>query len=103
MDNLISRLLWLVVQPSNFFFVLLLFTLLSLWWGRRKSALWALLTCVSIYGMVMFGPLVSWLMVPLEKQFVTYHNQMDQEPYSGIIVLAGAERLTIAAAVNKCH
>lgn len=92
-DNLISRTVWMLIQPSNLIFVFLLAGLILIWFGRRKSGLSLLTFCVTFYGLVMFGPLTGWLMGPLEKRFAIYTNDVARSPYSGIIVLAGAERM----------
>jgi len=96
-DNLISRGLWLFLQPSNLIFVLLLIGILLVWRGRRKAGLSVLLCCLAIYGLTLFGPLTNWLLIPLEKRFSVYTNDLSQAPYSGIIVLAGSERLRYSA------
>lgn len=49
----------------------------------------------------MFGLLTNLLMVPLEKRFSVYSNDLTQGPYSGIIVLAGAERLRYSTRHNQ--
>ncbi len=51
--------------------------------------------------MVMFGPLTNWLLVPLEKRFSNYTNLISDTPYSGIIVLGGAERLGFSTKHNQ--
>lgn len=91
-DNLISRLTWLLLQPSNLFLFLLLIAIFLLWKNRQKFGLFLIMTCAIFYMMVTFGPLVNWLLVPLEQRFSVYNNQISEAPYSGIIVLAGAER-----------
>jgi len=101
MDNLISRVTWLFLQPSNLFLILFLIGLILVWKNHRKSGLSILTACVIFYGMVMFGPLTSWLMVPLEKRFSSFTNHVGGAPYSGIIVLAGAERLTLSTKHNQ--
>ncbi|WP_339865248.1 YdcF family protein [Paremcibacter congregatus] len=96
-DNLIARVMWLFIQPSNFFFLLLLLGLFFTWRRHRGKAVFTLLFCATLYGLVMFGPLTNWLLTPLEKRFASYTNQVEQGPYSGIIVLAGAERLDLSS------
>ncbi|MCF6216695.1 MAG: YdcF family protein [Emcibacter sp.] len=95
-DDLISKVIWLLLQPSNLFLILFLIGLILVWKNRRRSGLSLLTACAIFYGLVMFGPLTSWLMVPLEKRFSSYTNYVGDAPYSGIIVLAGAERLTLS-------
>jgi len=92
-DNLISRTIWLFLQPGNLLVILLVIATFLIWKGRRKTGLSILISCMVIYILVMFGPLTNWLMVPLEKRFAVYTNDDRHGPYSGIIVLAGAERI----------
>lgn len=91
----------MLLQPSNLIFVFLLVGLILIWRGRRKSGLWTVTTCMIIYALVMFGPLTGWLMVPLEKRFSVYTNDVTQTPYSGIIILAGAERIRYSTRNNQ--
>ncbi|PCI50452.1 MAG: hypothetical protein COB49_03900 [Alphaproteobacteria bacterium] len=102
-DNLISRTLWMLMQPSNLIFIFTLVSLLLIWRGRRKSGLSILTTCMILYALIMAGPLTGWLMVPLEKRFSVYTNDVSQGPYSGIIILAGAERLTYSTESNQVN
>lgn len=92
-DNLISRTLWLFLQPGNLLVILLVVATFLIWKGRRTAGLSILISCMVIYLLVMFGPLTNWLMVPLEKRFSVYSNDDRHGPYSGIIILAGAERI----------
>ena len=100
-DNLISRTAWLFLQPSNLFFVILLLGLVLICKGHRRSGLSTLTACMVFYALVMFGPLTNWLMVPLEKRFSALTNDVAQGPYSGIIILAGAERITTSTHHNQ--
>jgi len=95
-DNIISRTVWLFLQPSNLIFFLLLVGVILLWRGRQKPGLWAVTISVTLYGLAMFGPLTNLFMVPLESRFVRFTNDISQPPYSGIIVLAGAERISVS-------
>lgn len=96
-DNLIARLLWLFVQPSNFITFVILLSIYLVWKGRRAAGLYTLFSCAAFYILVMFGPLTQWLLVPLEKRFSPYTNDISHLPYSGIIVLAGGEQLDLSA------
>jgi uncharacterized SAM-binding protein YcdF (DUF218 family) len=91
----------MLLQPSNLIFVLMFVALILIWRGRRKSGLSLFTVCLSLYALVMFGPLTGWLMVPLEKRFSVYSNDLAHGPYSGIIILAGAERLTYSSRNNQ--
>lgn len=95
-DNLISRTLWLLLQPSNLLFVFLLVGVILIWKERHKAGLRIVLSCMVIYLLVMFGLLTNWLMAPLEKRFSVYTNEVSLGPYSGIIILAGAENIRVS-------
>lgn len=100
-DNLISRTLRMLMQPSNLIFVLLLVSLILLVRHHRKSGLTLLSLCIIFYGGVMAGPVTGWLLVPLEQRFAAHTNDVSGGPYSGIIILAGAERLTTSTRHNQ--
>ncbi len=100
-DNIVSRIIWMLIQPSNLIFILMLVSLILIWKGRRKMGLPVLTVCVAFYSLVMFGPLTSWLLVPLEKRFSVYTNDITHGPYSGIIILAGAERIRNSSYHNQ--
>lgn len=100
-DNLISRLFWLLLQPSNLLVLFFLIGVIFIWKGRKKAGLKLLVSCIGFYMLVMFGPAVDLLLVPLEKQFSPYTNNTSHSPYSGIIVLAGSESLHLSAAHNQ--
>ncbi len=93
--------IWLFLQPSNLFLILFLIGLILIWKNHRKSGLSILTACAVFYSMVMFGPLTSWLMAPLEKRFSSHTNHVGNAPYSGIIILAGAERLKLSTKHNQ--
>lgn len=93
--------MWILMQPSNLLCVLLVVGIILIWQGRKKSGLSILTGCVTLYMLVMFGPLTNWLMVPLEKRFSAYTNDISRGPYSGIIILAGAERLKYGTRSNQ--
>ncbi|NOZ66514.1 MAG: YdcF family protein [Alphaproteobacteria bacterium] len=95
-DNIISRTVWLFLQPSNLIFILLLIGLVLLWRGRQKPGLWAITVSVTLYGLAMFGPLTNLVMAPLESRFARFTNDVSQPPYSGIIILGGSERIRVS-------
>ncbi len=100
-DNLISRTVWMLLQPSNLIFIFILAGIILIWRRRQKTGLSILTVCITLYALVMFGPLTDWLMIPLEKRFSIYTNDVNHGPYSGIIVLAGAERLDYSTRSNQ--
>lgn len=101
MDNLITRSIWLLVQPSNLLFILLLLASFLIWRGRKKLGKGIIAACMVTYAMTMFGVLNNILMVYLEERFSNYTNVVSDTPYSGIIVMAGTERLTYSTYHNQ--
>jgi len=95
-DNLFSRTVWLFLQPGNLIFFFTLAGVILIWRGRRTAGLSILIPAMIVYLLIMFGPLTNWLMVPLENRFAGYTNDVSDGPYSGIIVLGGAERMAIS-------
>ncbi len=87
MDFILSKLLWLAVNPGNLLLILLsagvfmLFLRRKAAWGRRLVALAALLLVL-----LSILPLGQWLFVSLENRFPTpsYPERVD-----GIVVLGG--------------
>lgn len=95
-DNIFSRTVWFFLQPSNLMFIWLAVGVFLVWKGRRKAGLWTLSTLMGLYVLIMIGPLTDALMVPLERRFSVYSNQVNAGPYAGIIVLAGSENKHIS-------
>ncbi|MBL4802585.1 MAG: YdcF family protein [Emcibacter sp.] len=89
------------LQPSNLIFIFMFISLLLLWKNYRRAGLSLLSFCLTLYFLTMTGPLTNWLMVPLEERFSIYTNDVSHGPYSGIIVLAGAERLHMSTRHNQ--
>lgn len=100
-DNLISRTVWLLIQPSNFLLFILCAGLFLLWKGRMKWGKRLTLLPVVCFLLVLFTPLASWLMIPLENRFSHFTNQHENGPYSGIIILAGSERTHLSYIHNQ--
>lgn len=105
-DNIISRSVWLILQPSNFLILSLLIGFVVTRIAHEKSR--ARRTAVKIVAFSIFflavsglTNLSSWLLWPLEKRFETFTNNTEIGPYSGIIVLAGSERTSISTASNQ--
>lgn len=99
-DNLISRTMWVFLQPGNAFFIFLLIGVFLVWRGRRagKKIVAGALTLIVMFG---FTQASTWLMIPLEKRFVEYRNKIDGGPYAGIIVLSGSERPSQSTVHNQ--
>lgn len=82
----VSKLVWVVVQPSSLIALLLVGGLALAFWRRR----WGLrLIALGAAGYVIagFSPLGSWLVIPLEDRFARPDLS---RPVDGIIVLGGS-------------
>ncbi len=88
MSFVISKLAWLVLQPSNLLLgLLLLFTLL-----RRRRLSLALLALLVLAGTLPVG---LWLLQPLEERFA--RPAAPPPDVAGIIVLGGAQESSVTA------
>ncbi len=91
-----SKILGFFVEPLNALFALLIVAMLCAWFGRARAA-GALVTIVVIaFAMIVFVPLDSWLLLPLEQRFPAPKNLPAK--IDGIIMLGGAQRPRLTAA-----
>lgn len=87
MQFVLSKLTWLVTQPGNLFFILLIVAVLLLWTRWRRFGRRLLLVLV-VFGLVVAVlPLGSWLLLPLENRFSGVRLP---EKIDGIVVLGGS-------------
>jgi uncharacterized SAM-binding protein YcdF (DUF218 family) len=92
----ISKLVWLLMQPSMLLVVLLVggIALLGSRWQRAgRAALVAAAVLVVVGGIL---PLSTWLILPLEDRFP--RADLSQGPIDGIVILGGGEDARVAAA-----
>jgi len=83
----LSKVLWLLIQPSNLFFVLLCVGAALLWTPWRRFGRW-LASISALFGLaVMTLPLGPWLLTELENRFPIVRQLPDG--VDGIIVLGG--------------
>ena len=100
-DNIISRGIWVLIQLSNFIIFILIISMIIYKFNTKNTILKILarktipisLLFLFITG---FTNISYWLTFPIEGRFDSYRNIIDDGPYSGIIVLAGAERTSIS-------
>lgn len=107
-DNIISRGIWVIIQPSNLLFMTLIISIFIQQLIHSKSkyhklASTLLRTSLIMMFVVGFTNFNSWVMWPLEKNFQQYINVTQAGPYAGIIVLGGSERLAISTATNQAN
>lgn len=93
----ISKILWFFAQPSNALLILLFVGTVMLWsrwarWGRRVVLLSGLL-----FFAAGLSPLGHALILPLENRFARADLGSGESP-SGIIILGGAQDMSIVAA-----
>ena len=105
-DNIISRGSWLILQPSNFLILLLILSFIGILLKQHNSHWYKIsirvnLTTLFIISLISFTNLASWIMWPLEARFAEFNKISMSEKYSGIIVLAGAERTIISTHLNQ--
>jgi uncharacterized SAM-binding protein YcdF (DUF218 family) len=79
---ILSKILWLVLQPSNLLFLTLAAAVVLDW--RRLA-----LTVLALLILVIALPIVHWLTAPLEDRFARPERPPDR--VKGIIVLGGAQ------------
>ncbi len=96
MDNLfflLSKTLWLVVQPDNLMVLLLLLAVGGLWFERRWAGV--LLSALALGMLVlMLVPLGNLALEPLESRFPP---QSLPDDVAGILVLGGGEDADLSA------
>ena len=105
-DNIISRSVWVLIQPGNFLFLILLLGLfLSKYQQKLQSnknlGNYLVIISVTIMSFIGFTNFSSWVLWPLESRMDIFRNQTELGPYSGIIVLGGAESFTISKTLNQ--
>ncbi|MFC6670115.1 YdcF family protein [Marinobacterium aestuariivivens] len=84
---LLSKTLWLAVQPDNLLVLLLLAGVVGLWLGRRGARTLLSLLAVPACALMLF-PLGDLLLQPLETRF---DRPALPKQVAGILVLGGAE------------
>ncbi|MEI9900014.1 MAG: YdcF family protein [Hyphomicrobium sp.] len=91
----ISKLVWLVAQPSMLLVVLLIggLLLLALRWQRAGRAALIAAAVLTVVGGIL--PLSTWLLLPLEERFP--RADLSGPPIDGIVILGGGEDARIAA------
>jgi uncharacterized SAM-binding protein YcdF (DUF218 family) len=92
-----NYLIWLIVKPSQLILLAALVSVLGCRWrfGRRLGVLTAAL--VILFGLVPTG---AWLMAPLEARFPA---PAMTGGVTGLIVLAGGERVTLSELHSEPH
>jgi uncharacterized SAM-binding protein YcdF (DUF218 family) len=87
MQFVLSKLTWLVTQPGNLFFIIMIAAVLLQWTRWRRLSRRVLVALVVVGLIVSVLPLGSWLLVPLENRFSAPRLP---DRVDGVIVLGGA-------------
>lgn len=90
----ISKLVWLLVQPSMLVVVLLLGGVILLATRFQRTARIALIGAAALVVVGGILPLSTWLILPLENRFP--RADLSGPPIDGIVILGGAEEARIA-------
>ena len=99
MDNtfwVISKIVWGIVAPETSLLILLIFGTVLLWIRLNKSGGVIITTAVFIIAMISIFPFSTWIFHPLENRFPVPSKL--PEKVDGIVVLAGAENISVTAA-----
>jgi uncharacterized SAM-binding protein YcdF (DUF218 family) len=96
----ISKLIWLLAQPSMMLIILLVGGVLLLGTRYQRTARGALVLAAVLAVVGGILPLSTWLMLPLEDRFP--RADLSGRPIDGIVVLGGAEESRVAAG-RKVH
>ena len=93
---IISKLLWLLLEPSTVLLVLAWLGLLLLFWHRRRAGLTCLVMALSAFALIAILPIGDAMLAPLENRF----PEVTALPanVTGIIVLGGAVETDLSAA-----
>jgi uncharacterized SAM-binding protein YcdF (DUF218 family) len=91
----ISKLVWLLVQPSMLLTLLIVGALLLFGTRYRRTAQGMLIAAGLLIVVGGILPLSTWLMLPLEERFP--RADLSGRPIDGIVILGGAEEARIAA------
>ena len=96
----LSKIVWFLIVPSNFFPLVSLFGILLLWKTRwRKTGAFFSLGGLLALFVCGLAPVANIVMLPLEERFPTFSGS--DEPVAGIIVLGGSAMPEESAARNQ--
>ena len=90
-----SKLIWLIFSPDSLLLILIIFSLVLLYFGKTQSAKITLSITSLLLIIIALLPIGEWLLYPLESRFQTNPNL--PEKIDGIIVLSGAENAELSS------
>ncbi|MGH6912823.1 MAG: YdcF family protein [Geminicoccales bacterium] len=91
----LSKLFWVLVQPSNFLLLLLVIASAGLLLGYRSLGTWLLCGVTAVLVLITVLPIGSWLLIPIENRFPPPDAPDDVD---GVIMLGGALDVHTSAA-----
>jgi len=92
----VSKIIWNLIAPETLLLFLLILGAGLLWTRRNKGGRFIITVTVAIVAMVSVLPFSTWILRPLEERFSIPQKLPDR--VDGIIVLAGAENISVTAA-----
>lgn len=92
----LSKILWLLIQPSNLLLLLVVGGVLALLLGHARAAAWLLGPTAVAFLLVGILPVGQWLILPLEDRFPRPEGPLGR--VDGVIVLGGGVEVPIAEA-----
>lgn len=92
----ISKIVWAIIAPETLLLFLLILSSGLLWTRYNKQGHLLISFTVFIIAMVSVFPVSSWILRPLEDRFPIPKKLPDR--IDGIIVLAGAEKISVTTA-----
>jgi uncharacterized SAM-binding protein YcdF (DUF218 family) len=95
---ILSKLLWYIATPGNFFLMIAALGTLRLAFTRRRRGLRLVLIGIGGLAAVTVLPISSWAIAPLENRFP---QPVLPEQIDGIVVLGGSVNPTIAEARHQ--
>jgi uncharacterized SAM-binding protein YcdF (DUF218 family) len=96
----LSKIVWILVAPTNLLLLLGLIGIFFLFTRMQRTA--KTLVSVSLLGLFLagFSPIGEWALAPLENRFPQI-TELDGSSFDGIIVLGGASNLHITRSRNE--
>ena len=95
----VSKIAWALIAPETFLLILMILSAGLLWTRYDKQGRILISSTVLIIAMVSVLPFSYWILRPLEDRFTVPEKLPDR--VDGVIVLAGAEDISVTAARDQ--
>jgi len=96
---IVSKIAWALIAPETLLLFLMILSAVLLWTRYNKQGRILISSTVLIVAMVSILPFSYWILGPLEDRFPVPKKLPDR--VDGIIVLAGAEDISVTAARDQ--